>query len=934
MTPERWARIKEVFGAALDLPEEERPAFLEQTCGGDASLREEVERLLKAEREPLENPMLGALARLATPELARGEMLGPYRVETKIGQGGMGAVYRAWDTRLDRRIALKVLRPEQVDDPARRENLVREARAACALLHPNIVTVHDIGSDRNVDFIAMEHVDGRPLNEVISPAGLPPKQAVAYGMQIAGALAGAHAAGIVHRDLKPGNIMITREGQVKLLDFGLAQKTRAGESGAGTPASNGEIAGTPPYMSPEQIRGESVDHRSDVFAFGAVLYRMLTGRDLFERGSAVDSMNAILETDAAELAESGPAIPRALESIILHCVEKAPAARFQSAQDLEYALEASAAHAGPMPPPDAAKGPFRRYGVWTGALMLAAALGMLLAYLFFGAHRGHESVDGRVFAQITDDAGAELFSSLSPDGRSVVYASKATGNWDIYLQQVGSAEALNLTRDSAVDDTQPAFSPDGRSIAFRSERDGGGIFVMHRDGTGVRRIADSGYNPAWSPDGNAIAFGEESITRPEDRSGRVSQLWVVEVESGRKRLLSKDDGVQPQWSPNGQYIAYWAIDLDGDRDLWTVRATGGPPARITRDPFLDWNPVWSADGAWIYFCSNRGGSMGIWRIPMKESTGEPRGAPEPIRTPASYAAHLSFSRDGRRMAYVQQLTTGRLNVVRFDPVREVLVSEPKEIIESSKGASRPALSPDGKWLAYNSTEQEEELFVAGAEGSGLRQLTSGGHRNRGPRWSPDGKRIAFFSTRSGEWEIWTTDPNGSEFHQITNLAGNNVAWPVWSADGKHLAYTLFGLNTFLIETGEPWGTQTPEKLPPFPGEGQIFNGWNWSPDGRMLAGFLNREDGIAIYSLAARSYRKVTEHGADPVWLSDSRRILFLDRGKIHLLDSGSGRTRELVSVMPEEIARRGFAVSPDDCRIYFSVSTTEADVWMAEFER
>jgi Tol biopolymer transport system component len=286
------------------------------------------------------------------------------------------------------------------------------------------------------------------------------------------------------------------------------------------------------------------------------------------------------------------------------------------------------------------------------------------------------------------------------------------------------------------------------------------------------------------------------------------------------------------------------------------------------------------------------------------------------------------------MAFVQQLTTGRLNVVRFDPVREVLVSEPKEIVQSSKGASRPALSPDGKWLAYNSTEQEEELLVSSTDGSGLRQLTNGGYRNRGPRWSPDGKQIAFFSTRSGEWEIWTTDPNGSEFHQITNLAGNNVAWPVWSPNGKQVAYTLFGLSTFLIETGKPWSAQAAEKLPPFPADGQIFSGWNWSPDGRMLAGFLDRDNGIAIYSPASRSFRKFSAHGADPVWLSDNRRLLFLDKGRIYLLDIASGSTRELLSVMPEEVARRGFAVSPDDSRVYFSVSTTEADVWMVEFQR
>ena len=253
---------------------------------------------------------------------------------------------------------------------------MREARAASALSHPNIVTVHDVGRDGDVDYIAIEHVEGRPLDKIIPSAGLPPKLALAYAIQIAGALAAAHAAGIVHRDLKPGNIMITREGLVKLLDFGLAHNHHRGEGDM----ANSEIAGTPQYMSPEQIHGEPIDYHSDVFSFGAVLYRMLTGRDVFDRGSAVDTMNAILGADADDFVEGGAAIPPSIRSVILHCLEKAPENRFQSAQDVGYALEAAAAPPGPMPPagePAAAPRPVDRCARALRGLRCAAGLPVL-----------------------------------------------------------------------------------------------------------------------------------------------------------------------------------------------------------------------------------------------------------------------------------------------------------------------------------------------------------------------------------------------------------------------------------------------------------------------------------------------------------------------------------------------------------------------------
>jgi Tol biopolymer transport system component/predicted Ser/Thr protein kinase len=859
-----------------------------------------------------------------------GETVSHYRIDEQIGSGGMGVVYRAEDLTLGRKVAVKFLSAELIENPSARKRFVREAQAASALNHRNICAVYEIDEEAGAPFIVMEYVTGKSLDRLIAESALPISKVLTYAAEIADALARAHSMGIVHRDLKPSNIMVTEEGSVKLLDFGLALRTGPDVNGSGTVTLLGQIVGTPAYMSPEQVRGEALDHRSDIFSFGAVLYRMVTGRDAFDRGSAIETMNAILNSEPGEISVDSSTVPFAIESVIRHCLEKSPDDRFQTARDLGYALEAGSI---PVARSRTRSKWWRRKAAWGGIVLAAVAVALLVADLL-SRRTIQPSIDGKMFAQITADAGAELFPSLSGDGKAVVYASKHSGNWNIHRRDLGRAESVNLTRDSNEDDTQPAFSPDGRQIAFRSERNGGGVFMMAGDGSGVRQLTDAGFNPAWSPDGREVVFAEEGTSRPEDRSGRTSQLWAVDVASGRRRLVTKGDAVQPQWSPNGRLIAYWAIDLDGNRDLWTIPAQGGQSVRITHDPYLDWNPVWSPDGGWIYFCSNRGGTMGIWRIPIRESTGEPRGAPETIRTPAAYPAHLSFSRDGRRLAYVQQLTTGRVCTVRFDPDREKVVSEPKDVLVSAKGASRPSLSPDGQWLSFNTTEQEEHLFTVKTDGSSLRQLTNGQNRNRGPRWSPDGKHLAFFSTSSGDWEIWTVDVEGTGLHQVTDLGGQNVAWPVWSPDGRHLAYSEFGVNTYVMDLTKPWTAQVPDKLPPFPGRKELFNGWAWSPDNRKLAGFLNSDDGVATYSPASRDYRRLTQHGSDPVWLSDSRRLLFLDHGKIHMVDSESGNRHEILSLPSEEIERRGFCLSPDDRRIYFSVSSTEADVWLIQFER
>jgi Tol biopolymer transport system component len=542
------------------------------------------------------------------------------------------------------------------------------------------------------------------------------------------------------------------------------------------------------------------------------------------------------------------------------------------------------------------------------------------------------------FTQLTDMPGQEMFPSLAPDGRFVAFASRISGNWDIYTQRVNGGTAVNLTRDARADDTQPAFSPDGERIAFRSERNGGGIFVMGSNGDSVRRVTDFGYNPTWSPDGQEILFATESITRPEDRFTTSSRIWAVKLVTGEKRLITDRDAVQPSWSPHGRRIAFWGIDAAGQRDLWTVAADGSPgknaPVAVTHDAATDWSPAWSRDGKHLYFCSNRGGSMNVWRIAVDEDSGRTLGEAEPLTTPSADSGQISVA--GSRMAYVQQMFNANVQRFSFDPQSETVAAGPLPVTQGSKQATRPDISPDGLWIAFTSFGHHEDLYAVAIDGSGLRQLAEDGYKDRGPRWAPDGKRIAFFSNRSGNWQIWTVNSDGSNLQQVTRLEAANVAWPVWSPDGNRLAYTIFGRQAYITDLRRPWQRDAEERLPELP-NGDVFSPWSWSPDGRTLAGFRQRsgrpEFGITLYSPEARSFADVIDYGVEPMWLADSRRLLFQHQGRLHIVDSGSKRVRQVLSVSPHEISARGYGITRDNRTLCVSVAASEADIWLVDLK-
>jgi Tol biopolymer transport system component len=922
-----------------------------------------------------------------------GAVLSHFRVAAKLGEGGMGAVYRAEDTKLGREVALKILPEAVASDPERLARFEREARMLAALNHPAIAAIHsfesaemrvegglstdlgrelttDLGREgggqgagrraRTVHFLVMELAAGETLAERIARGPVPVEEAVPIARQIAEALEAAHARGIVHRDLKPANVKVDARGAVKVLDFGLA-KALVGERSEGErdlthsptltgyPTAGGVLLGTAAYMSPEQARGLPVDVEADVWAFGCVVYEMLAGERPFTGATTTDVLAAVLRAEP-DLERLPKEIPSALRRLLARTFEKDPRHRLQGIGEARVALEDLAAGRCDVAAAVAlvpGRSPARRL-LWPAAAIVAGVAGLLAgARLRSGGAPADELNPDRRLRQLTFAPGLEQDPALSPDGNYVAYATDERGNLDIVVLPLAGGNRRVVVDDPA-DDAQPAWSPDGSQLAFVSARDRGGrLGVVPNTGSltaYVRgRLGDLYLVPALG--GRPVKLAEKAaypswspdgreLVVQSDRSGQWD-LWIVPAAGGEPRALTADAtlDLQPAWSPDGRWIAYATTALGAWPALRVAPAGGGESRLLFQSGHGILDPAWSADGRWVYFASDRAaapGSLSLWRLPFP---GETEARPERVSLGPGDVG-VEAGRQGSRLVY---------SAVHFAPDLWELALAGRELRQLTTAASAedfPDLAPDGRTMLLASGRAGDSLGVwaLDLETREMQQLVAGGNVIPLARWSPDGRRFAFLKPRDPlPGAIHVQELGGIASREVVASESFDALFPDWSRDGQALVYQEIEGDFRRIA----WQSLAGERRVLVDGgTDRQVNCPDISLDGRLVA-YQMEASGVLrqIWSVPieggepAKLSRRDDLELSHPQWspVDPDAILVAVDHENVGILSVATGEVTLLTSFDSSSRVIDYPSWAPDGERIFFSLSQRTGDVFLLE---
>ena len=790
----------------------------------------------------------------ALTRLKAGTRLNQYEVLGPLGGGGMSVVCRAVDKRLNRIVAIKVLRPEVCADPDRKRRFILEAEAASSLNHPNIITIYEFGTHAGLDYLVMEYLQGKTLGELMGTRPLDLRRCLLYAAQVAGAMGAAHEAGLVHRDLKPYNIMISDRGLVKVLDFGIAKPVTPSPQDSSSTTQTlsavtqaGRIPGTVPYMSPEQAAGKKVDARSDIFSFGVVLYEMVTGRRAFDGNSDLAILTAILEKEPLSPVEIVPGLPKEIDRLVRCCLRKRPELRWQSMIDLKLVLEdvlreLEGGELGKSRPPSRS---WTRYGL--GAGIVAAAI---LAGLWLSPSRRSPQPPEPVVVMLTSDLGLSAWPALSRDGSMVAYASDRgeEGNLDIWVQQIGGGQPIRLTRMPS-DESDPDFAPDGTKIAFRSEWEGGGIYTVPTLGGEPQLIAPGGRNPRFSPDGRWIAYWagiEGSGFLPGDATA-----MLMPAGGGSSRPLRPDfaSGLYPVWSPKGdEVLVLGRSDARGDFDQtldWWILPVNGGSARKTgvrlklREQRLSFPAgqnaflplAWLEEGNRIVFAASVGDTTNLWEIPLSPQTGLVADAAKRLTSGTGVELQAAFSSQrGQRSRAAYSALSLNIDIwsLPLDAARGVPLGELTKVTRDMSFDACSSLSETGSRLAYVSGGSDRWAIRVKDLPAGREQTLVALSTYRPElKISRDGSQVVYWD---GDYRTFRMPAGGGPGEKLCDDCGPPT--DVFAGGGKILFEPLEPPEDVMILDA---ATGRKSSLVAAGGPDNVLYGGRFSPDGRWVA---------------------------------------------------------------------------------------------------